>query len=294
MVDAKNLTIKEILEIYDKGSWQEPRMSFENVKGIVKNPEDIKTFPTMYGSRDLQKAILTDKTGANLTIALWKDLKDDRKLVEGKTIEIHNGLMNTFRNQSQLSNGPGTTWKEIDESDKTVSKLDYQKFAICWPSGDGKVQLEKFIKFQEESKVEYLLWGVGWGIRRDKLTELTYPITGYISHKGEIIAIATISGFTAESETNFMPAQTGKSTVDLRDWTTGGHGSPNNHEYYLHVRKIELCPKPFSFKKLIKFDDGEPVEEVQRGVYVTEINDELDGKPDIYNKIMGYIEEGKK
>jgi hypothetical protein len=264
----------------------------------------------MYGSRNLQKAILTDKTGAKLTIALWKDLKDNRKLVDGKIIKIHNGLMNTYRGQSQMSNGPGSTWKEIDESDKTASRLDYQKFAICWPSGEGKEQLEEFIKFQEENKLEYLLWGVNWQIKRDILMELTYPITGYISHKGEIIAIATISGFTAESETNIAPIQTGKPTVDLREWTqarlqtfkqwpSGARSStPNNYDYYLHVRKIELCLTPFSYKKLTKFDGSEPVEEVQRGVYVNQLNETVpfvdvseikDGKTYCEEKILAYL-----
>lgn len=292
MVDAKNLTVKQVLQKIEDGYTR-----FENVRGTIKIGATPTAMNTIRGSYNLLNGILTDKTQRDIPIALWNGTNDDRKLVVGETIEIHNGIMRPWQGRDQITNQYGTTWKKITMSDKTT---DMQKFAICWASDRGQEKGAEFNAFKEGNELDYLLWGVNWSIERTKLFEIKWPITGYIYHSRKIIAIVKIRGYTESSGTNFAPVRDKKYTVDLREWATAT-GYDSDYKNYLHIEELKLC-KPFSHKKLKLFYDDGPIQDVLRQrVYVNKLNVDMplvdigdresfeEEEDDTYWKILDYL-----
>jgi 5-methylcytosine-specific restriction enzyme B len=152
--------------------------------------------------------------------------------------------------------GPPGTGKTFHANQiaKSITRDQMSKIGICWPTDKDEDKIEDFQKVIVEN--EKVLWGVNWSI--DQVTKSDFPIKGYIYHKQNIIAIATISNCTLHEET---------SDDDLKLRPEKWHNG-QDYKNYLHFTSVNRCVS-FSHKKL-KLNDSTKIipDIIQQRVYV--------------------------
>lgn len=282
---------KEWNSAVEAGGGIRTKLPFKNVQGIIKNIEQTSAKSTRYGEfKWLHKATLTDETG-EIKVALWNDQKvllNNNDFVRIPSAEVAHFADWTNNNEGviQVSNARGTRWRVIP---------DMQGFAICWSSDEGKGKIQDFKDFLK--KHSKLLWGVNWGIEKEKLQSINWPIKGYIYYKYQIIALAKITDFTPHSVTKFtshvLEGEAPYEEIDLRSAGTSA-GYPSDYKNYIHIEELDLLEKPFSNKNLELFDDTKKMPDVvQQHVYVKELNHKSDdtsadreGESEMLIKIM--------
>ncbi|MHA1563265.1 MAG: hypothetical protein ACTSPA_14205 [Promethearchaeota archaeon] len=114
------ISLIKINDLFEKGG-------FGNIEGKIQEIEDIKSIALKSGeTKELQKIILADETGA-IRVAIWGDkVNSDLKVDDSIQINRVNVKMNSYSNEMEASLSPRSSieiLKKIFETDKTLNPI---------------------------------------------------------------------------------------------------------------------------------------------------------------------------
>ena len=145
-----------------------------DIKGTIRDKEEIKTVNTRNGKSKVCGAYLEDDIG-RIKITLWGD--DTERVKDGDVVEFGGAYTTEFRGEKQLQKGRNSGKLEvIQDSDKTEPEAEPCEYCgskgICAEScrcdkckrtrylGTSDAEVEEILKQDNKNKQDHVTW---WG-----------------------------------------------------------------------------------------------------------------------------------